>query len=73
MSGFKNFWNGSSWGGALFYFLGGGCVAFIWAYIFSATGNPIHIILFLFFLGFSIYYLVKFVRLVRGKGKKQLP
>lgn len=73
MSGFKTFWNGNSWWAALFWLLLGGCVAFIWAYIFSATGNPIHIILFLAFLGFSIYYLVKFVRLIRGRSKKQLP
>jgi hypothetical protein len=70
---FKTFWRGDSWWAALFYFIVGGWVAFIWAYLFSATRNPIHVILFISFLGFSIYYLVKFVRLIRARSKKQLP
>ncbi len=67
MGKFKTFWHGNSRGAALFWLILGGCVAFIWGDIFSVTGNPIHVILFLLFLGFSIYYLIKFVRLVKGK------
>jgi len=72
MGGFKNFWKGNSWWAALFWFLGGGCMAWLWSYIFSRTGNPLHFIFLSVFVVFSIYNLVKFVTFLKARGKKQL-
>ena len=73
MGVFKTLWKASSWWAALIWFLCGGIAAFIWGYIFFLGGNLIYGAIFLSFLVFPIYYLVKFLRLILGESKKGLP
>jgi len=72
MGVFKTLWKASSWWAALIWFLVGGLAASIWGFIFFRGGNLIHLAVFIVFLVFSIYYLVKFLRLILGKSKKKL-
>lgn len=71
MGVFRTLWKASSWWAALIWFLCGGLAAFIWGYVFFSGGNLFYGAIFLCFLVFSIYYLVKFLRLIFGKSNKE--
>ncbi|GEM_PF-4514873 len=66
---FKTLWKAGSWWAALIWFICGGLATCIWGYIFFSGGNLIYGAIFICFLVFSVYYLVKFLRLILGKRK----